>query len=387
MPLMRIRTEIDDRPGRLAVVTATLAAERANILDLSVQVDTDGVVDEFVVDVPPDANRDGLAAALEAAGGTRTAVVPADPRELVDEPIRVLTLVTRLRADPRALPEILAELLRADEACRVDGPPAAGDEPADTLTVSIGHLRAVRLRRAGLPFTVTEAARAGALVRAALDGTAPGPTRRRVSLRDGTEIVVRPLEGGDWEAVRAMHERCSAESRRMRYFTAKPAITERALDAFSRRSHGLTLVAEGPDGSILALAHLMHVLDPGVAEPAFLIEDHWQGRGLGRALTELLVMMAREQGLVELRAAVLSENVRMRELLTSFGGRVRASGEPGVVEIRLRLDHRGDRPAGASAGTAPGDGRGRSTARPGHGAGRGHWPTPVLGRCRGDRHL
>lgn len=369
MPLMRIRTEIDDRPGRLAVLTATLAAERANILDLSVQVGTDGVVDEFVVDVPPGMGRGELAAALEAAGGSRTVVVPADPRELVDEPTRVLTLVTRLRADPRALPEALADLLRADEACRVDGPPSPGDqppgdEPADTLTVPIGRLRAVRLRRAGLPFTATEAARADALVRAVLPGFAPGPTRRRVSLRDGTEIVVRALEDHDGPAVRAMHERCSDESRRLRYFTGG-AVPPRVLDSFSRRSHGLTLVAEGPDGSILALAHLMHMLDPGVAETAFLIEDQWQGRGLGRALTELLVTMAREQGLVELRAAVLGENTRMRELLTSFGGRVRSCEHPGVIEIRLRLDRRADHPlgtgtgTGTGAGTAAGTGRGR----------------------------
>jgi len=368
MPLMRIRTEIDDRPGRLAGLTAALAAERANILDLSVQVAADGVVDEFIVDVPRGTDRGDLAGVLEAAGGSRTAVVPADPRELVDEPTRVLTLVARLRADPRALPEVLADLLRADEARAVDGPAAPGDEPAGTLTVPIDHRRAVRLRRAGLPFTATEAARADALVRAALPAIVSGPTRRRVSLRDGTEIVVRPLEERDGAAVRAMHERCSPESRRLRYFSAEPVLPERLLDTFSRRSHGLTLVAEGPDGSVLALAHLMHVLDPGVAEAAFLIEDHWQGRGLGRALTVLLVTMARERGLVELRAAVLDENVRMRELLVSFGGRVRASGRHGVIEIRLRLDHRA---GAAGAEPAARGSRGRSPARSGHGAGRG----------------
>jgi len=75
-----------------------------------------------------------------------------------------------------------------------------------------------------------------------------------------------------------MHDRCSLESRRLRYFSVTPFLPQRALDLFADRSHGLTLVAEGPDGSILAMAHLMYVLDPGVAEPAFLVEDAWQGR-------------------------------------------------------------------------------------------------------------
>jgi GNAT superfamily N-acetyltransferase/predicted amino acid-binding ACT domain protein len=338
MPLLRFRTQIEDRPGRLAVLTAALAARRANILELSVQVDTDGVVDEFVVDVPPHTDGQEVAEALERAGGTRVAVVAARPHELIDEPTRALTLAARLRSDPRGLPEALAELLRADMAAWVFGAAAEREEP-DALTVPVGPMRAVQLRRDGLPFTMTEAARATALVRAVLpDPGRTGPAGRMprlISLRDGTQIVVRTIQERDTAAVRAMHQRCSAESRRLRYFGAKPA--HGVMEAFCASSHGLTLVAEGPDGSILALAHLMHLLDPGVAEPAFLVEDHWQGRGLGRALAELLLETAREGGLVELRATVLSENARMRGLLTSFGGRVRASHR-GVVEITLGLD-------------------------------------------------
>src|SRR5258708_40308684 len=82
----------------------------------------------------------------------------------------------------------------------------------------------------------------------------------------------------------------------------------------------------------------MHVLDPGVAELAFLVEDDWQGRGLGRALTDVLLVLGRERGLVELRATVLSENERMRRLLTSFGGRGPATEGPRVIEGKNPLD-------------------------------------------------
>ncbi|WP_243773427.1 GNAT family N-acetyltransferase [Actinomadura barringtoniae] len=351
MTLLRIRTEIEDRPGRLAVLTAALARRGANILGLSVQVDTEGVVDEFIVNVPPGgADAAGLRAALEAAGGVRTAVVPARPHELVDEPTRALALAARLRHEPQALPAALAELLRADEASWSSAPAVAGsaEEVApDVLIVPIGHRRVVRLRRAGLPFTATEAARADALVRAVLPADEPLPTSRRVLLRDGTEIVVRPLERRDGDAVRAMHERSSLDSRRMRYFSSKPFPSPRAIAQFCEPSHGLTLVAEGPDGSVLALAHLMHVLDPGVAELAFLVEDAWQGRGLGRALAELLLVLGRDRGLVELRATAFSENARIRRLLTSLGGRTIRTEEPGIVEVKLRLDGRS---AGARAG-------------------------------------
>lgn len=345
MPLLRIRTEIEDRPGRLALLTAALARRGANILGLSVQMDADGVVDEFIVDVPDGgAGPRELAEILGAAGGIRTAVRPARPHELVDEPTRALALAARLRTEPRAVPRILAELLRADEAAWAPGG-SAPDRTVDAadryaLTVPVGHGRAVLLRRYGLPFTATEAARADALVRAALPAERPRLSFRRIPLRDGTHVIVRPIERSDADAVEALHERCSLESRRMRYFSSQPDPPKRAIERFCDPAYGLTLVAEGPDGSLLALAHLTHVVDPGVAEVAFLVEDGWQGRGLGRALADLLVAPARERGLVELRATALSENVRMRRLLTSLGGRTRRTEEATVVEIRLRLDGR-----------------------------------------------
>ncbi|MEW2358651.1 GNAT family N-acetyltransferase [Spirillospora sp. NPDC029432] len=337
MPLLRIRTEIDDRPGRLAGLASALAARGANILGLSVQVGTEGVVDEFIVDMP---SADRVREELEAAGGARTTVVPARPHELVDEPTHVLALVARVRAEPRALPAALGELLRAGEAAWTD----TAESGRDVLTVPAGPGQAVRLRRAGLPFTATEAARADALVRAVLPP--PGrarPDQRTLTLRDGTRVLVRPIEPGDATGLREMHGRCSLESRRMRYFSGKASLPQRAIDRFCDPARGLTLVAEGPDGSLLALAHMIHVVDPGVAELAFLVEDAWQGRGLGRSLAELLLVLGRERGLVEARATALSENARMRRLFTSLGGRTRRTEEPGIVEVRLRLD---GRPAG-----------------------------------------
>ncbi|MCO6007933.1 GNAT family N-acetyltransferase [Actinoallomurus purpureus] len=338
MPLLRVRTEIDDRPGRLAVLTAALAAQGANILDLSVQVDTDGVVDEFVVDVPTGITAEALTAAVAVAAGRRTSVVPATPHELIDEPSRALSLAVRLRSNPRALPEILAELLRADSAEWVAGP-AALDEHADptTLTVSAGHLRGVLLHRNELPFTLTEVARANALVRSLLPSYDPAPTRQRMVLGDGTEVIVRPLTLLDADAVRDMHARCSLESRRRRYFSARHTIPERLLRVFCDRAHGLTMAAEGPDGSILALAHLMYTLDPGVGELALLVEDGWQGRGIGAALARRLLAVAHEECLAEVRATMLAENSRMRALLGGLGGRFRRSDDPRVVEARIAL--------------------------------------------------
>lgn len=336
MGFLRIRTTVDERPGRLAQLAAALAERGGNILGLSVQPDADGTVDEFVADIP--ASPESVREALEAAGGRRVLVVPASAHELTDEPTRVLLLATRVRAMPWRLPELMAELLRADDARWVYGE-SVSDLPDPTqLVVRVAEKRAVRLRRTELPFTLTEAARAAAFVRLAQPPVEQAGNDRNVTLGDGTELEVRPLTEIYREAVRDLHDRCSPESRRFRYFTSMPALPPRVFDRLCDRSKGQSLVA-GHDGQVVAMANLMFTPDPGIAEMAFLVEDGWQGKGVGTALARRLVQIARDQGYAEVRASMLSDNARMRSLLVRLGATLAYTEDPGVVEARLPVAH------------------------------------------------
>ncbi|MEV0631728.1 GNAT family N-acetyltransferase [Nonomuraea wenchangensis] len=332
MGFLRIRTTVDERPGRLASLASALAERGGNILGLSVQSDTGGTVDEFVADIP--AGPEVVREALEAAGGREVRVVPATAHELTDEPTRVLLLASRLRTMPWRLPELLAELLRADDARWIYGD-AVSDLPDPTrLIVPVAAKRAVRLRRAELPFTLTEAARAAALARLAQPAAGQMGVERAVKLSDGVEVTVRPLTSIYREAVRDLHDRCSPESRRFRYFTAMPTLPPHMFDRLCDRNRGHSLVA-GHDGQVVAMANLMFTPDPGIAEMAFLVEDRWQGRGLGVAMARMLVRAARDLGYAEVRATMLSDNARMRRLLVSLGATLGYTDDPGVVEARL----------------------------------------------------
>ncbi|MEV0234915.1 GNAT family N-acetyltransferase [Nonomuraea sp. NPDC050786] len=332
MGFLRIRTTVDERPGRLASLAAALADRGGNILGLSVQSDADGTVDEFVADIP--ANPETVREALEAAGGRRVQVVPATAHELTDEPTRALLLASRLRSMPWRLPELLAELLRADDARWIYGE-AVSDLPDPTqLVVPVAPRRAVRLRRAELPFTLTEAARAASFARLAQPATEQAAADRAIKLADGAEVTVRPLTSIYREAVRDLHDRCSPESRRFRYFTSMPALPARIFDRLCDRNRAHSLVA-GHDGQVVGMANLMFTPDPGIAEMAFLVEDRWQGRGLGTAMARMLVRAARDLGYAEVRATMLSDNARMRRMLISLGATLGYTEDPGVMEARL----------------------------------------------------
>ncbi|WP_424531589.1 GNAT family N-acetyltransferase [Sphaerisporangium viridialbum] len=348
MGFLRIRTTVDERPGRLASLTAALAAKGGNILGLSVQPDTDGTVDEFVADIP--ASAENVREALEAAGGRRVQVVLATAHELTDEPTRVLLLASRLRATPWRLPEVLADLLRADDARWVYGSDMSSDLPDPTLlTVPVASRRAIRLRRSGLSFTLTEAARAAALVRLAQPPAEATAAERPVVLSDGVEVQVRPLTLLYREAVRDLHDRCSPDSRRFRYFTSMPTLPPRMFDRLCDRDRGHSLVA-GHDGQVVALANLIFTQDPGIAEMAFLVEDRWQARGLGGALARMLLQEACDLGFAEVRATLLSDNVRMRRLLLSLGATLAYTEDPGVLEARMAAGTMVPAPRASAAG-------------------------------------
>ena len=80
------------------------------------------------------------------------------------------------------------------------------------------------------------------------------------------------------------------------------------------------LVALDPGGEdeIVAVVRYEREKDTDGAEYAALVEDRFQGRGLGIGLTRRLIEAARERGIERLHALVLRENMRMLALLRSL---------------------------------------------------------------------
>ena len=163
---------------------------------------------------------------------------------------------------------------------------------------------------------------------------ATGGAERTVRLTDGVEVQVRPITMMYREAVRDLHERCSPETRRNRYFTATPALPPRLFERLCDRTRGQSFVA-CHDGQVVALASLLLTPEPGIGEIALLVEDRWQGRGLGRALANMLLQSACDLGLAEVKASMLSDNARMRRLLVSLGATLSYTDDPGLIDARI----------------------------------------------------
>src|SRR5213596_2825971 len=109
--LWRIRATVDDRPGFLAVLAASLALRSVNILSVQVHATEAGAVDDFLVDAPDSLSEAELLAAVVKGRGQDPWVRPADADGLRDGPTLLINLATRLVRDGGDLDAALAGLL------------------------------------------------------------------------------------------------------------------------------------------------------------------------------------------------------------------------------------------------------------------------------------
>lgn len=165
---------------------------------------------------------------------------------------------------------------------------------------------------------------------------------RILTLTDGTCVSVREIRPEDAAALRELHGRLSEHTVYMRYFGPKkelPAPKARHVAGANRRE-GYALVALDPvyPGRIVAVAGYEKAGAVSEAEYAVLVEDSFQGRGLGLGLTRELVEAARSHGIETLHALVMHENADMLRLLRRLDLRESTWWEGNVEHVTLHLE-------------------------------------------------
>ncbi|MFF4205573.1 GNAT family N-acetyltransferase [Streptomyces sp. NPDC001668] len=98
--------------------------------------------------------------------------------------------------------------------------------------------------------------------------------------------VTRAAHYTDLPAVNALHARCSLASTYARYRCARRSLTRREWTRLVHPAAGRTWVTSptGQPETVIAVTHLLRTSMPGVCELALLVEDAWQGQGLGTRL-------------------------------------------------------------------------------------------------------
>ena len=162
-----------------------------------------------------------------------------------------------------------------------------------------------------------------------------------LGLLDGTRITYRPIKPEDVGALQRFHRRLSDRSVRLRFFGAKPELSDRKAGYFTHVDgvNRFALVALDParTGEIIAVASFDREGETDRAEYAAAVIDSWQGRGLGLALTRVLIEAALLRNVRTFTGLVLPENARMLNLLRDLKLPERLRYEDGVELVEIEL--------------------------------------------------
>ena len=145
----------------------------------------------------------------------------------------------------------------------------------------------------------------------------------RERLRDGTEVLIRPITKDDGVLERAFIERLSPQSKYHRFhgqFRIDDAMIRRFTDIDYRRDMAFIALLDGADGEReIGVCRFCISEDDQSCECAVAVSDEWQGKGLGTLLMRHLIDIARQRGIKRMISIELSGNLAMSDLAESFG--------------------------------------------------------------------
>jgi acetyltransferase len=169
----------------------------------------------------------------------------------------------------------------------------------------------------------------------------------RWTMKDGTEIMLRPIRPEDEPLMVAFHETLSERTVYLRYFYSLSLSARVAHERLSRicfvdYDREMALVADLRDRTtgehrIMAVGRLTKLHGKDEAEVAVLVADQCQRRGLGTELLSKLIQVARDEKLRRISASMLADNAGMQAIFRKLGFRLHHSGGPAPMDASLDL--------------------------------------------------
>lgn len=173
----------------------------------------------------------------------------------------------------------------------------------------------------------------------------PAQYETEVLLKDGSRMRLRPIKRDDIENWLAFVSRLSDRTKYLRFHYVPKLGREDAVryctvdyrDAFAFVAEVLREKRE----DIIAIGRYYRLPNKTTAEVAFVIEDPYQGKGIGTKLMEWLANVARDNGITAFEASVLAENEEMMTVFRDYGFHIESHLEEGEYHVSFPIARTG----------------------------------------------
>lgn len=161
-----------------------------------------------------------------------------------------------------------------------------------------------------------------------------------VILKDGSSLQIRTIRPDDEERLLALFYRLSPQTIYMRFRRPMGHMTREQVRPFCQVDYqdhfALAATAREGDGErIVGVGRFKRLPAGDTAEPMLVVEDAWQGKGVGTHLLDQLVAIARQKGIRRFEAEVLAENEQALNMIKDSGFEVNEELEAGVFRVSV----------------------------------------------------
>jgi acyl-CoA hydrolase/GNAT superfamily N-acetyltransferase len=171
--------------------------------------------------------------------------------------------------------------------------------------------------------------------------------RRRVRtqriFKGGFKGHVRVIKSTDESMLRDLFYNLSEESVYFRYFSSRRSMPHKNLEQYINvtEEDGLSLVVTiGPRENRKIIAEARYMINPGDPYPdaAFMVDEHYRGRGIASALLHYLIEIAKERGIQGFRAEVLTSNRSMMKVFERLPYVLHKTSEDNMMFLKFNFD-------------------------------------------------
>jgi RimJ/RimL family protein N-acetyltransferase len=174
----------------------------------------------------------------------------------------------------------------------------------------------------------------------------PNECIETVFLKDGTQVLLRPIRPDDAPRLQEGFARLSPQTIYLRFLQTFKELTDEQARQFAtvdyqQRMALVGSVQEEGEERLIAVARYSMVGEdhPGIAEAGIVVRDDYQNRGLGTIALERLVRYGRLHGVTGLLATIHMSNTRILHFIQRSGLPFdKKMLEPGTWEILVKLD-------------------------------------------------
>ena len=171
----------------------------------------------------------------------------------------------------------------------------------------------------------------------------PHHIQARQTFGKGVEIRFRAIRPSDEEEMRRLFYRFSEEAVYFRYFTPVSAMPHAEMQKYVNIDYNRFMSVVGLEGDvgkgrIIAEARYAKLHVRPLADVAFIVDEAYQGLGIASYLMQMLIRVAKEQGIKGFVASVLGGNRSMLRVFEKSGLTMQTRVEEGIVSVTLPFE-------------------------------------------------